>query len=552
MKIYLQILINFICINLSVAQTTVGLTLNDSGSYDDGYVLFAPIGSTNTYLIDKCGKQVKTWPSDYKPGQSCYLLPDGTLLRAGNVNNTTFTAGGKGGIIEKIDWNGNVIWSYNISSATECQHHDIKALPNGNVLAIVWELKTNTEAINIGRNPALTTTTIWTEKIIEIQPNGASGGTIVWEWHIWNHLIQDFDNTKPNYGTVSSNPGLIDLNFSASANATIGQDWIHLNSIDYNPSLDQILVSSHSFDEIWIIDHSTSTSQAASNSGGNSGKGGDLLYRWGNPQAYDNGTVANQKFFGQHNAHWIATGLPNQNQIMIFNNGNGRTGGNYSTVEIINPPVNGYNYYVTLPFLPASTSWIYNANNTGSFYAQNISGAEQLANGNVLYCDGPSGIFTEVDTIGTKVWQYVNPVNGTGIINQGATPNANLAFRASFYQSDYAGFSNHTLDPSSTIENSNTNSSNCTLSLSAISEEILSVKLFPNPVTSVLNLISDANTNFNSEFYLINNLGEKFDLQKINTSEKSISFNISSIQKGIYFFVIRTNQSTFVEKIIIE
>ncbi len=552
MKIYLQILINFICINLSVAQTTVGLTLNDSNSYDDGYVLFAPIGSTNTYLIDKCGKQVKTWPSDYKPGQSCYLLPDGTLLRAGNVNNTTFTAGGKGGIIEKIDWNGNVIWSYNISSATECQHHDIKALPNGNVLAIVWELKTNTEAINIGRNPALTTTTIWTEKIIEIQPNGANGGTIVWEWHIWNHLIQDFDNTKPNYGTVSSNPGLIDLNFSASANTTIGQDWIHLNSIDYNPSLDQILVSSHSFDEIWIIDHSTSTSQAASNSGGNSGKGGDLLYRWGNPQAYDNGTVANQKFFGQHNAHWIATGLPNQNQIMIFNNGNGRTGGNYSTVEIINPPVNGYNYYVTLPFLPASTSWIYNANNTGSFYAQNISGAEQLANGNVLYCDGPSGIFTEVDTIGTKVWQYVNPVNGTGIINQGATPNANLAFRASFYQSDYAGFSNHKLVPSSTIENSNTNSSNCTLSLSAISEEISSVKLFPNPVTSVLNLISDANTNFNSEFYLINNLGEKFDLQKINTSEKSISFNISSIQKGIYFFVIRTNQSTFVEKIIIE
>jgi len=552
MKIYLEILINFVCINLSVAQTTVGLTLNDSGSYDDGYVLFAPIGSINTYLIDKCGKQVKTWPSDYKPGQSCYLLPDGTLLRAGNVNNTTFTAGGKGGIIEKIDWNGNVIWSYNISSATECQHHDIKALPNGNVLAIVWELKTNTEAINIGRNPALTTTTIWTEKIIEIQPNGASGGTIVWEWHIWNHLIQDFDNTKPNYGTVSSNPGLIDLNFSASANTTIGQDWIHLNSIDYNPSLDQILVSSHSFDEIWIIDHSTSTSQAASNSGGNSGKGGDLLYRWGNPQAYDNGTVANQKFFGQHNAHWIATGLPNQNQIMIFNNGNGRTGGNYSTVEIINPPVNGYNYSATLPFLPASTSWIYNSNNTESFYAQNISGAEQLANGNVLYCDGPSGIFTEVDTNGTKVWEYVNPVNGTGIINQGATPNANLAFRASFYQRDYAGFLNHTLVPSSTIENSNTNSSNCTLSLSGISEEISSVKLFPNPVTSVLNLIYDGNTNFNSEFYFINNLGEKFDLQKINTSEKSISFNISSIQKGIYFFVMRINESTYVEKIIIE
>ena len=536
----------------STAQTTVGLTQHDSGSYDDGYVLFAPIGSTNTYLIDKCGKQVKTWPSTYKPGQSCYILSDGTLLRPGNVNNTTFTAGGKGGIIEKIDWNGNVIWSYNISSATECQHHDIKALPNGNVLAIVWELKTNTEAINEGRNPALTTTTIWTEKIIEIQPVGTNGGTIVWEWHIWDHLIQDFDNTKPNYGTVSSNPGLIDINYSASANATIGQDWIHLNSIDYNPSLDQILVSSHSFDEIWIIDHSTSTSQAASHSGGNSGKGGDLLYRWGNPQAYDNGTVASQKFFGQHNAHWIASGLPNQNQIMVFNNGNGRTGGNYSTVEIINPPVNGYNYDATLPFLPVSTSWIYNATNTESFYAQNISGAEQLPNGNVLYCDGPSGIFTEVDATGTKVWEYVNPVNGTGIINQGATPNANLAFRASFYPSDYSGFSNHTLVASSTIENSNTNSSNCTLALAGITEMEPSYKLFPNPATSILNLSLDAISVSNSEFYCINNLGEKIELKTMLTSENTLSFDVSTIEKGIYFLVISSNQSTFIEKIILE
>lgn len=122
---------------------TVGLIQHDDGTLDDGYVLFAPINSYTTYLINKCGKQVQTWTSSYKPGQSVYLLEDGTLLRTGNANNTVFNTGGKGGIIEKMDWNGNVTWSYIISDATNCQHHDIKSLPNGNILAIVWEKENN-------------------------------------------------------------------------------------------------------------------------------------------------------------------------------------------------------------------------------------------------------------------------------------------------------------------------------------------------------------------------------------------------------------------------
>jgi hypothetical protein len=449
----------------TIAQTTVGLLQHDAGSLDDGYVLFAPNNSNTTYLIDKCGKQVKTWPGTYRPGQSCYILPDGTLLRPGNVNNATFNAGGRGGIIQKIDWNGNVTWSYTVSDVLKCQHHDIKALPNGNVLVIAWESKTNTEAIAQGRNPSLTTPTVWSEQILEIQPVGATGGNVVWEWHLWDHLVQEYDNTKPNYGTVSSSPQLVNLNFNASANATnnFGQDWIHLNSVDYNAALDQILLSSHSFDEVWIIDHSTTTAQAASHAGGNSGKGGDVLYRWGNPQAYGNGTAATQKLFGQHNAYWIESGLPYQNQIMIFNNGNGRTGGNYSTVEIINPPVSGYNYTATLPYLPTATSWIYNAGNPSSLYAQNISGSQQLSNGNMLYCNGPAGTFTEVSSTGTALWKYVNPVATSGVLAQGATPAQNLVFRCNFYPAGYSGFTGHTLTAGSTIENTNINSSTCNL-----------------------------------------------------------------------------------------
>jgi hypothetical protein len=531
---------------LKLEAQTVGLTQHDSGTLDDGYVLFSPISSTTTYLIDKCGKQMKTWPSTYRPGQAVYILPDGTLLRSGNANNTTFNAGGRGGIIQKIDWNGNPTWTYTISDATQCQHHDIKALPNGNVLAIVWESKTNTEAIAQGRNPSLVPSTVWSEKIIEIQPVGATGGNIVWEWHLWDHLVQDFDSSKPNFGTVSASPQLINLNYGASATNT---DWIHLNSVDYNPTLDQIMLSSHEFDEIWIIDHSTTTAQAASHSGGNSNKGGDILYRWGNPRAYNNGIVSDQKLFGQHNAYWIENGYPFQNQIMIFNNGNGRTGGNYSTVEIINPPVSGFNYTATLPYLPTTPSWLYNSGNSNTIYAANISGSQQLPNGNVLLCDGPLGTFREVNSSGTTLWKYVNPVNNTGIINQGNTPTQNIVFRCTFYPNNYSGFTGHTLTPGNTIENSNTLSNSCNLNLSVSENELDDgIKLYPNPARDILTIDYSGIDPISIEIF--SSLGQKIFTQ--NKIDYQGHIQVSHYEKGLYLVKITDGKNVLTKKIVID
>ena len=47
----------------------------------DGYILSAPMHSTVTYLIDKNGTVIHTWPSEYIPGQSVYMLDDGSILR---------------------------------------------------------------------------------------------------------------------------------------------------------------------------------------------------------------------------------------------------------------------------------------------------------------------------------------------------------------------------------------------------------------------------------------------------------------------------------------
>ena len=227
-------------------------------------------------------------------------------------------AGGAGGGVEKIAWDGTVLWHFTYYTSNYLSHHDIEPLPNGNILMIAWEYRTRNEAIAAGRNPNfLQGNTIMPDHIIEVEPTGQSSGNIVWEWHVWDHLIQEYNPAKENYGIVADHPELIDINFGERPD-----DINHINSIDYNEKFDQILLSVNSFSEIWVIDHSTTTQEAAGHNGGNSGKGGDILYRWGNPQAYHAGDVSDQAFYNQHDAQWIEAGSPGEGNILVFNNGN--------------------------------------------------------------------------------------------------------------------------------------------------------------------------------------------------------------------------------------
>ena len=402
--------------------TTPTATPTTTPTTDAGYNLFAPIGSTNTYLIDETGATVYTWTSSYRPGLSVYLLAGGNLLRTGNVGASTFNTGGAGGIVQEITPDNTVTWEYEYSDSLVRQHHDIEPLPNGNVLLIAWELKTEAEAIAAGRNPSLISDedTLWPDHLIEVNP---TTDTIVWEWHVWDHLIQDYDNTKPNYGVVADHPELIDLNFTLNTKA----DWNHINAVDYNAEFDQILLSVHNFSEIWIIDHSTTTAQAAGHSGGDSGKGGDLLYRWGNPQSYDAGSADDQQLFVQHDAEWIPSGYPGEGNILVFNNGQGRSDGNYSSVDEIVPPVDDagvYSLTTGSAYEPTVPTWSYTAATPTDFYATNISGAQRLFNGNTLICDGPNGDFFEVTSDKETVWSY--DYDG-GV------------FRVTRYAADYAG-----------------------------------------------------------------------------------------------------------------
>ena len=307
-----------------LAQTPgeTGMIRNEPDAWQ-GYTMFSPSNATTTYLIDMDGEVVHRWFSD-SSGGSGYLLADGSLLRKESVPNPVMRSGGFGGRITRYAWDSTVLWRYEIADDERIQHHDIEPMPNGNVLALCWELKSRDEAIAAGRDPdALADIGIWAEYVVEVKPIGESDAEIVWEWHLWDHLVQDLDQTRSNFGSVSEHAGRVDLNFPGNRAAA---DWTHANSLDYNPQLDQVAISVRIFSEAWVVDHATTSEQAA-------GPSGDLLYRWGNPRAYGRGTEADQRLFLQHDVHWIEAGRPGAGNLMSFNNGARRPGGNYSSVD---------------------------------------------------------------------------------------------------------------------------------------------------------------------------------------------------------------------------
>jgi hypothetical protein len=442
----------------------VGLFTDDARAWD-GYTLFAPKHYTTTYLINNEGLQVHKWTGSlYEPGQSAYLLDNGDLLRAAMIKGPLSTGGGEGGRVEEFNWDGNLVWELDYSTAPEMQHHDIHILPNGNLLMLVVEKRTYAEALAAGFDPAKLDPQIQSQgymlpdSVVEIKPTFPKGGTVVWRWRVWDHLIQDYDPTKANYGSVAAHPELIDADGTESQ---IPAFWNHMNSIDYNAAFDQILLSVRGNSEVWIIDHSTTTSEAAAHTGGKSGKGGDLLYRWGNPIAYKAGTKSDQRLYQQHDAEWIPAGYPGAGNITVFNNGLGRK---YSTIDEFTPPVDASGNYARAAgtaYGPTGFTWTYKATPPESLYSEAISGAQRLPNGNTLIDDGVHGTFTEVTTAGEIVWKYINPVVKTGPLAQGdAIPEdparageyMNAVFRVYRYGADYPGLAGRDLTPGLPVE----------------------------------------------------------------------------------------------------
>jgi hypothetical protein len=233
-------------------------------------------------------------------------------------------------------------------------------------------------------------------------------------------------------------------------------DIFHFNAINYNPGLEQIAISSPELSEIFILDQSTTSQEAASHEGGKSGKGGDLLYRWGNPENYHHGDSTDRRLYYQHDVRWIEEGKPGAGNLTLYNNAipNGPDSLNYSSVFELKTPITSDGNYALMAdgrYGPEALVWNYVAKDTVSFFGSFISGAHRMDNGNTFINEGPKARFFEVTPENDIVWEYLNPYRGEARKPNGDPiehmPMTFSTFRASFIPADHPAFKDKELKP---------------------------------------------------------------------------------------------------------
>lgn len=526
-------------------QQTVGVFIYDKEATSDGYVFFSPGSYTDAFLIDNCGFLINSWERNNRPGLSGYLTDTGLMLRTNKVNSPQYSQASTGGNIELVDWNNNTVWSSDFNTYDYIQHHDAVLMPNGNIIFIGWERISPSKQMEYGRRPSsISYPNLWGEFVREIKPIGNSNYEVVWEWRLQDHFVQDYDPSLPNYGNIKNEIGKVDINYLGPG-AWDDDDWWHCNALDYNPDLDQILVNSRNNNELWIIDHSTTIQEAQGDSGGNSGKGGELLFRWGNPQAYNSGSSSNLRMYGSHGHYWIPEGLPNAGKIMYFNNGDDRPQGYYSTVEMIDPVFeNGaYQKNNNDHYFPIEPEVVYKASpDPFDFVSSYLSNAQQLSNGNVFINEGGTGRLFEIDSNDNIIWEYITPVNFGGTIDQGGFVFGNSNFRAYRYSPDHPAFEDKNLSPGNLIEGDS--EFNQCASVSVNEEQLATnIDLFYDINSSILTIQNSREEHLTFQVHSIS--GQQVLNKKITTSQSEV--NLTSLQSGIYFIQIRTHSNQLIE-----
>ncbi len=467
-----------------VSQQTVGTLLIDDEAVDQGFTLFYPNQQSTVFLINNCGEIVNTWQLDpsSRPGSKSLLDSLGNLyvcsLNGAVLTEPTLGTGGAGGLIEQYDWNGTLLWQYKLANDQYRQHHDIELLPSGNVIMIAWERHRLSEIVEMGfdtiNNPQKE---IWSDAIFEVDPTNDS---IVWEWHAWDHLIQDFDSTKMNYGSIREQPHRLDINYQKYSAGR--QDWLHCNSIDYNPRLDQIVISSKYMNEFYIIDHSTTSLEASLETGGNSMKGGSILYRWGNPEAYQSGSQEDRQSFFQHDVAWSDIDS-SDTKLYFYNNwvGENLSLGN-SIVPVFDQTTQSYAFdSLSNQYLPLTVADTYSHPDTSKNFSTAASSIQLLPNGNVLMCAGRQGRIFEVTDNGDLVWEYLVPMRNGFPIEQGEelSLSENFTFQAKKYAYDF--FKEVPLDNLEYIESSSDKSYCVVSSVIATDLTYEPLSVYPNP-----------------------------------------------------------------------
>jgi hypothetical protein len=374
--------------SLEFAGTVVSY---NSEKVEDALVLINDAGTNRVYLIEKEKSEILyEWALPAGIGNDAELLEDGSLVVALMADDPAYSFGGYGGRIVQISPGGELLWDFHYSDEVNLAHHDIEVLPNGNVLILAWEKKSGNDLTENGFTGD--DGVVYAEKIIEVNPET---NKVVWEWNSWDHLIQDEDPSALNYGVIEDNPERINLNYQDYLKeGSYNGDIFHANGLEYDEKNDLIYLSVNFFSEVWVIDHSTTTNEAKTGSGGNYGKGGDLVYRFGNPAAYNN-TQGERMFYHNHHPNLVEGGK----SFLIYSNGIPSVDA-HSVVYELELPQTFELTKKTNNELPVKWSYRHE-----DLFSAKVSGAERLPNGNTLITEGTYGLW-EVTGSGEIVWKF--------------------------------------------------------------------------------------------------------------------------------------------------
>jgi hypothetical protein len=361
------------------------------------------VNNTKCYLKDMSGKLIHTWTSTHSVMSHAYLLRDSSVLFPYTVNGNGMGGGGDGGGgggslsdvvmagggFQIIRWDGTTAWNFTYYDTNFIPHHDcdfyysthnLSELPT--IIAIVATTENTDGRIS--------------DKIVEIKPTGTKTADIIWQWFAYDHSTS----------SATDKPELLDLN-KGSGRGGFNSEWTHANSVHLNPKLNQLVIGINWFNEFIIIDHSTTIAQAATHTGGRYGKGGDILYRWGNPSNYgDSGT---QYLSRPHSACWIQNFMPGTRKLLpgaghILSTSNSTK----KAYEVTLPATNGvYPRTLGSAFEPSTPTWTVSVTGMGS----DQGSMQRLPNGNTLICNGMSTGTNEYDSTGTSVWNMAVSAN---------------------------------------------------------------------------------------------------------------------------------------------
>lgn len=447
------------------SDDATGVLQYDEDKSYGGYVLLSPKDARATYLIDMQGKAVHRWPLPTGMNVSIVarLLDNGNLLRGIKPTKTTKDKAGPGTTIQELDWQSNVVWQYpDPTSEPDRQtrpREDYYRMPNGNTLFMAFEEITRDQALALGateKRLGAGIESFWPSKLVEVN----SEGQIVWQWRFQDHYSSASLDNQSDYGKL-------DINVTETNLASVNRDMNDSGVIDYDAVNDQILFSARIASELYIVDHSTANyDEPAVGIEAAKGPAGDFLWRYGNSGNYLAGArhvradPGDRQLFSGHGANWIPLGMPGAGNILVYNNGVGRSGSMPESMPqtalwlLQRFVLSNTDDFATIDEIDPATGamvWRFRASEPQAISGFVGGSAYRLPNGNTHVTSGQHGHIFEVTNAGEVVWEYLSPATPYGAMSRPLAYPFHMNQTSYRFAADHPALRNKNLQPLGTI-----------------------------------------------------------------------------------------------------